>query len=331
MVVMRAERGTLSSDARRVRSGPAGWSWLPTVLVLLFGCMSGEERRHYDSADEATAAEDWPRAAELWFEVHRAEDPKTQRTYRETARALYESGDAASACAILEQGIAEFPGDVELPEFKAVLLERCGYHRAAEAAYAHLLTIDPDHRAALCALGRLRLELGLERAAEEPLLRALELYEDDAATRAFLGRVYDVSGRPELAYLNYGRAIELGCVDADILLDASMLAMKVEFPDARLQALGWLDTLCELDPQCTSAHYLRGVYLVDLERPDEAVIALRRAVETDPACQQALEQLARVYVDLGDQPRAEEMVERALEIERDPVRRAALMALVARE
>ncbi len=335
MVIMRAGRGTDSGDPDRARGGLAGWFWLPVTFALLLGCMSGEKRRHYDSAEEATAAEDWPRAAELWFEVHRAEDPRTERTYRETARALYESGDAASACALLEQGIAEFPGEVELPEFRAALLERLGYHRAAEAAYAHLLTIDPDHQAALCALGRLRLKLGLERAAEGPLQRALELYGDDAATHACLGRVYDASGRPELAFLSYGRAIELGCADAEILLDASMLAMRddlcTRFPEARLRALGWLDALCELDPQCTSAHYLRGIYLAALERPDEAVTALRRAVETDPACREALEQLARLYVDLGDHPRAEEMVERALEIERDPARRVALMALVARD
>lgn len=307
---------------------------LPAALALLAGCLGGEQSRRYEAAEQATATRDWPLAAELWYDLLQEESPRTKRTYREAARALCESGDDGSACGLLELGIAEFPGDTELRELRACLLDHSGYRRAAAAAYEEILTIDPDHFGALRALGHLRVELGLERAAEEPLRRAIARQGTDIGVLVDLGRVYTAKEEPALAFQCYSRAIELGCAEPSTLLDAATLVLRPavdgEHPEARERALGWLDTLCELDPQCTGAHYLRGVYLAELGRSDEAVVALRRAVETDPAYQEALELLARVYVERGELDHATEMVDRALQLERDPERREALKQLVAR-
>jgi tetratricopeptide (TPR) repeat protein len=322
----------MPSDIRsRPLRGVAGF--LVSLLACGFlGCASDEESRDYGAAAEASAAEDWENAAELWYEVYSAEDPRTVGTYRETARALFENGDPGSACAMLDLALSEFPGNLELLECKASLLDRCGHRRAAEGTYAQLVALDPDGFSAHAALGRLRLQLGLERAAEPPLLRALELREGDAATHACLGHAYLALGRLTLAFSSFSRAIELGNVDHRTLLDASSLAIDDEvvraIPDARQRALEWLDTLCAIDPQCTVGHYLRGLYLIDLDRSDEALVALRRAVETDPACLEALRRLAFLYADLGDLPRTLEMVERALELEPDQERRDQLEGLL---
>jgi len=309
-------------------------AWLPAVLAILAGCLGGELGRRYEAAEQASDVQDWPRAAELWYDLLQEESPRTKRTYREAARALCENGDADSACGLLELGIAELPGDTELRELRACLLDRSGYRRAAAAAYEEILTLDPDHFGALRALGHLRVELGLERAAEEPLRRAIERQGADVGVLVDLGRVYTAKGAPALAFGCYARAIELGCADPGVLLDAATLALRPEVdeehPEAREQALGWLETLCELDPQCAGAHYLRGVLLAGLGRSDEAVVTLRRAVETDPAYQEALELLARVYVERGELGHATEMVDRALRLERDPERREALKRLVVR-
>ena len=311
------------------------------MLLLLLGaasfwsCGTTETHRTYDSAQAATSCEEWPRAAELWFELCQDETTRNPRAYLEAARALYETGDRRGACALLEQARREYPDDSGLLEFHASLLDRCGFHRASEATYTRLVALEPDRFSALEALGRLRLQLGLERGAEAPLLHAIEVSGGNAEVYAMLGRLYCASGRDVQGFESYGLAIAGGVTDPDVLIDASALAAReavlAEVPDAQSRALGWLDTLCAQDPQNTRAYYLRGVYLQEEGRTDEAVLALRRAVETDPGCLLALTRLAALYAARGDREEAGEMIERALRIEQNPERRSDLCALLAED
>jgi len=302
--------------------------------LALGSCQGASEHpyRSYPSAEEATAAEDWPRAAELWFDVHQREGVKTQHTYLQTARALYKSGDTESACGMLTRGLADFPYDTELLAYKAGLLEKCGFERAAEPLYSRLVDVDPSNVPALIALGRIRAGLGLERSAIGPLEAAVLLAPDAVEAHRYLAETYACTGRELPAFRSYSSAIEQGLDDPDALLAAARLATHSEVvagvAESRRIALGWLDELVARDPQCTQAHYLRGRYLQALERSEEAIEAFTRAVETDPGCLVALTRLATLYAEQGDVVHTAEMVERALEIEEDPTRRETLEALV---
>lgn len=282
-------------------------------------------------AEQAVEAEDWPRAAELWYAVHRAEEEKTPRPYVETARALYESGDSESACGMLDQGIQRFPYEVELLETKGQLLEECGYQRAAEATYARLVAADRQNCEALAALARLRLALGLERSAQEPLERLVELGAADATTLVQLGDIRLVRGERMGALQNYARAIELGSEDERVLLVAVQLSRDSELlassPNAAQHTLSWLEQLAVVSPQNSKAHYLRGVTLCEAGRDQDAIEALRRSVETDPSNLEALVKLSELYSKSGEADSAEEMVTRALALEPDEQHRAALEAM----
>ncbi|MBC8328097.1 MAG: hypothetical protein H8E31_05045 [Planctomycetes bacterium] len=47
------------------------------LLFASCGLIGG--RRSYQSAEEASAAEDWERASRLWYDIHVSEDVKTER------------------------------------------------------------------------------------------------------------------------------------------------------------------------------------------------------------------------------------------------------------
>jgi len=306
------------------------------VLLACFcvACTSSPPtHRAWASAEAAATQGDWPRAADLWYEIHLAERVKTPRPYMETARALYRSGLSESACEMFRDGLRAFPRHVGLLELYAEVLEELGYQRRAELYYSRLVDVAPDDPDAWLGLARVRLGLGDEHAAEAPLQRVLLLRPDSAEAHAHLARVSEVFGDTPRAFDHYERAIDLGADDLGLLLDAGAVSIDVAVLESRSQAgergLEWVGAVIEVDPQSTCAHYLRAVHLEMRDDLQGALVAYLRAVETDPSCVQALTRLAEVYSQVGDRTRMAEMVARALDIEQDPQRRQVLENLLA--
>ena len=121
--VMRGRPRSGAPDrARRATSVRA--SLVCALVAAAAGCRGPEGPDAVELAERATSSGDWERAAELWYAVHRSEPEKTERSYHETARALFESGDVESACALLERGLEELPRSAPLLELHGELLER---------------------------------------------------------------------------------------------------------------------------------------------------------------------------------------------------------------
>ena len=314
------------------RPAPAAWV-AALVAIGAAACSStGTEEPPLRQAEAATRAEDWSLAAELWHEVHLAAGGRDARACYETARALYRSGDPPSACALLRRGLEVTPDDLDLLELSGEIQRECGFRRAAELSYERLVQRDPARAAAWRALAELRVELGLERAAMDPLRHAIALCGDDAELYVLLGDVERVTSRPLLAWQAYGRAAELGELELETLVHAGELSLVAEVRDARPDALDrgqvWLERAVELDPQSTRGHFLLGRVAEEQGRAEDATASYRRAVETDPGCLEALTNLAVLYARLGDEVGTADIVARALAIESDPSRRAALMELL---
>lgn len=320
------EAEELRCDSPEQKFGLLGLALLCFGLVCE-GCEAPAQVEPRVAAEAAALKGNHRLAAELWYEIYRTEDPKTPRPFMETAGALFASGDEESACAMLDRGLIVFPGHGPLLLAKARLLLECGFQRAAEAVFLELLAVDPESREGLAALGRLRLALGNERAAMEPLKRLVELGLADAVTHAGLGRIHAVRGQPILALRHYSRAIELGSDEPAILIAAARLA--ADSPGAAAMALDWLERFVAACPQDSGGHFLRGELLIEAERPEEALVCLRRAVETDPGHMLAVLKLARLLAALGDGSAARSMAQHGLAQSPDPAQRAILEALLA--
>lgn len=321
------------AEGRRRRcTGPGAAAVL--AALILAGCSAPRASRDaLLAAEAASSAQDWPRAAELWSDLLFAADGRDKRASHEAARALFLGGDPASACGMLRQALAHFPEDPDLLELFGRIQRDCGFRRAAEDCYARVVRFDPDRVLALRALAELRMELGLEQSAVAPLQRVIELTGGDARTFALLGDAQRVAGDPKAALRSYETAMARGDLPLSTLIEASGLtlerAVREADPRAIQRALGWLELAVRRDPQSTRAHFLLALVNEELHHAEPAALHYRRAIETDPACIEALRNLAALYARMGDEGGTSEMVARALELEGDPQRRAALMNLLA--
>ena len=290
------------------------------------------EREEWGLAREASNAGRWEEAAGRWHEIFMRHGQDWEVACAETARALCQLRDHGSAQGVLALGLRLSPGDAGLLETNGNILAERGFRRAAEQCYLQALEASPERASALLALGRLRLELGLEESAREPLRKRLALGHEDAETHWLLAEATRRSGDAAAALSNYRRAFELGDQPAHKLVFAASLYLNGQAqkrnPHVRELAVSWLVEAIEKDPQNTEAHYYLALAHLDAERGDEAVRSLRRAVETDPTHVPALTRLARLHADRGEMESARQMAERALPMIEDEGRRRMLEELL---
>lgn len=326
------------TESRCVRREPGLLRWgLATLALASCACGSSGSRSSVptparEEALAATRVEDWSQAASLWHALFLADPDRPVEACREAARALIRLEDPESAAKLLDLGRRAHPEDPDLLALKGEALVAMGFRRAAEESFEHALRIDPLRVDALIALGRLRIDLGLESSAVEPLQRAVDITGGDFETLRLLAKALRESGLAPKAYSTWVKAFSMGTGTVDDLVEAATLFLDDSFrgahPESGEQMCIWLRTAVERAPQCVRAHFQLGVLCEEMGRREEAIEHYRRAVEIDPGCLMALTNLAILYSNHGDEPNAREMVVRALALEQDGNRRRALQKLL---
>lgn len=283
-------------------------------------------------AAQATQQGQWKLAAERWWAVWISTPEGDPKACAEAARALLELGDAESAGNLLDQGIGRYPKETGLLELKSRSLSKLGFRRAAEEYLERALEIEPRRASALLAMGRVRMELGLETAAVAPLREYVAQTGGDAESYGLLARALRGAQDGSGAFQAWTRAFELAPPKVEDLLSAASLGLdpdvRAEHPEAPAKSRSWLEKALTMEPMCTQAHFQLGLLSHEDGAYDQAIEHYRRAVETDPGCLMALTNLAILYSGRGDEAETRKMVERALTLEKDNDRRRALQRLV---
>jgi len=197
----------------------------------------------------------------------------------------------AATCFLNAQALE--PNDLRWPYLLAHTYRRQNEPQKAEVLFERVLTLDPNHVAALIWLGDMRLLEGRPDAAEAPLSRALTLAPRDPAA-------LDRAGRAALARHDYATAVR----DLGAALEIQPQASSVHYPlslayrglgdqrraDAQLKLRGDVDTAPN-DPlmqevgallQNASAAEVRGANAMAARQWTEAVTALRQALAQSP-------------------------------------------------
>lgn len=308
---------------------------LVMTLALLAACAGGPRRgvrRHPEpqrvsvaSARAASESGQWALAASSWYELYLLGGDDAPGACVESARALAQLNDIASARGLLDEGFKRYPERLELLEAQAEVLEQAGFRRAAEPYLESVLERDPDRLSTLLFLARLRVELSLEDKALPLLERRVQLGAADALTWRLIARAHRKAGRTAPALEAYARAFAFGENDPDRLAYAAELFVDAE-PEQRAVVeadvvRGWLQRACELDPQLAVAHELLGAVCVLAGDGAAAIGALERAFELEPERTELALRLGRLHRAAGNAGRAAELARHALQRERSEERR----------
>ena len=169
---------------------------------------------------------------------------------------------------------------------------------AAERAVA----LDPDSSEAHRALGLVELYLGwhLDRS-ESSLRHAVELAPEQATSHAWLAMMLAFTNRRDEARVEARIAVELEPHSPLTVILAGNAVGAAGDPHA---ALDLIDRGLALSPELVAGHYLRGMMLLMLSRPEDAVVSFGRGIElVDCVMLRALRGLSLLWSGRGDEAR----------------------------
>lgn len=293
-----------------------------------------DREAQWRAAEEATAAEDWPLAADLWNEIRRGDPRPAVEPYLETARALVEIGRPDDALAILEAADDAFPRRGDVLFARGELLDHMGFERAAEASLLAASRLRPEDPGVWAALGHVQLELDHPQMACEALRRAGKLGFENLGDLVLCARAEQAVGEVDAAFSTYRMVIEQSDPpELEWLVEAAALCADPELDPLPLGGLAlsrdWIARAIELDDNDPEAHFIAALLDERADKGDRAVASYRKAVSIDGHHRGATNNLALLHLERGEYPEAIRMLDRALLLETSSRRRAELRRLRA--
>ncbi len=150
---------------------------------------------------------------------------------------------------------------------------------AAEEAYRHVLSLNPNRPTALVALGGLLLARGEAIEARDLLLRGCGIAADMAEAWDTLGLALRATEAPSLALAAFVRAQQLAPHMLTSMLNGVAVAIEADEADVELVRL---EVACDQDPLNPVLQTGRGMLLDRLGRRSEAIDALETATILAP-------------------------------------------------
>jgi tetratricopeptide (TPR) repeat protein len=217
---------------------------------------------------------------------------------RETAELAYRAGRCAAAL-----------GDPDRA------LER--YRRARE--------LDPANPLALAASADLCFELGrLEQAGG--LYRELLVHrpDGDQLVRVYLrlASIHRQAGDGDRALDMLARCLSIDPKNTEALeASIELRAERGDFAGV-IEGIKTRLATAEGADRAELHHHIGDIYRDKLDNPQKAIAAYVQALELDPDDHQVMQKLLDIYGETGQWKRAVDMIDRFLEVEKDPLRRA---------
>ncbi|WP_112263940.1 tetratricopeptide repeat protein [Lentzea terrae] len=260
-------------------------------------------------------------------------------TFQENGLALIEMhlGDLDESLRLVTAGLDRMNTELEpgtemlhrsvLMSNRAQLLTRMRRTEEAEAAWAEVIAVDPNHSEYYFERAGLYRRLGRYNEAMADYATAIRLappYPEPHYNRADLAQEL---GELDLAEAEFTRVLDLDPEFVDAYVNRASL--RYERGDAEGAAADVSAGLA-VDPDQPHLHCLRGLLASDTGNADDARESFETALRLDPQLTGALVNLGVLAYESDDRALAVEYFDRALEIDDDPdVRANRELALAA--
>lgn len=280
-----------------------------------------------------------------------AEDPDLMIARQVIITDLMRARNWTAALSAIDAALAETPDNQELYTIRLGVLNQLGETREIRAQLEEMITRFPEDPSIPATLVRWYVSQGeadtaeaflKERADQEPrvseniitYIRFLSEVRSREAAKHELDRIIadNPPERERLIALRAGFRFDLGERDAAIaemeeLIDPMepsderrsimvMLARMLEATDNRVGARALVEQVLEEDKTQIDAMKMRATWLIESDRADEAIVALRTALGQAPNDAEAMTIMARAHERAGNRDLMADMLSRAVEASR---------------
>ena len=219
-----------------------------------------------------------------WYRQVLDINPEFAPTHAGMGDALFELGQYEEAVESLAQAVSLRPDALPINAFQllAEALWRQQRYEEAIERYRAVLEIDPEYAPAHAGIGRALFQLKRYEEAVESLARSVSLRPespDTADRHVALGRAFVELGRTEEAAKNYARSLEIDSRNAKALDSFAVLRFQQKRYE---EALSLYEAFIEIGEANAQVHANVGATLYCLDRPEEALQSLDRALALDP-------------------------------------------------
>ncbi|GMQ74988.1 MAG: hypothetical protein BMS9Abin01_0231 [Gammaproteobacteria bacterium] len=243
-----------------------------------------------------------------------AEHPDDPRALNLGAIACFQTGDAATAVALLETAIKHQPDFLDAHNNLGNVRKAEGDLLRAEVAYRHAIDLAPTYFDAHFNLGIVLEAMGRPGEARDTYKRALDIQPDFLPAYLNTGNALKALGKFDEALDYYRWVLEVEPRNVDALNNMGAVYFELtQFDDAESTYRKAL----EIDADHADTLYNLGVLLHEVERYEEAVDAYQRATAVRPHYAECHMNLGYTLHKLGRLDDARGSYEHAIELDPD--------------
>jgi len=236
---------------------------------------------------------------------------QTAKEYQQQASELARSYRFPEAVELLQTGLRQHPGNLELASQLGVLLVRTGNATEGERLLRNALARQPHHLELLDALAEAELRQGRPGAAVSLLKDVSWHRPDDAQVQYRLAHALFLNGEFQRALEPAHRSVQLNPRDSALRRFYSLL---LDIQGKREESYQQLKAAHQLDPQNDSILFQLGERERQAGRVQEAFELLRKASQLDPENPLYHSALSQLHEKLGQKDFAAREGEKAREL-----------------
>lgn len=237
----------------------------------------------------------------------RARAQESNDAAREISAHLREH-DYQGALDLSRAALEKSPKDLRLFAMEGLALSGLGKEHEALAAYNSALKISPDYLPALEGAAQIEYNEGNDHAAVL-LKRLLALHPDDPTSNAMMAVVEFKKNDCPDAVEHFKKSEELVATQTVALEQYGACLVRLERPE---EAIPILEKAVATDTQDTRARYDLAATQVTAHKSQDAIETLRPMLDADKVDPEVLDLASQAYEDLNDTPQAVKLLRQAI-------------------